>query len=241
MGRGSLVAAALLAGLVGCVGVPSESPPPTSGDRTPPASASVVSSAAFASVVDGDTIRTSAGAVRLIGIDTPERGECGHEDASAAIGRLLSPGDAVTLERPAGQNDSDRHDRLLRYVATDAGVDLGLMQLEAGHAIARYDSVDGYPAHPREAAYRAAQVARLGPGGVVLTVACQSRPAPTVAPIEGRWWERYPSCAQLRKNTVGHPIGPFGRDDPAEAEIYDWFTAGTGNNGDGDGDGLACE
>ena len=35
--------------------------------------------------------------------------------------------------------------------------------------------------------------------------------------------------------------GPFDRDDPAQAEIYEWFAFGTGNRGDGDGDGLACE
>ena len=43
----------------------------------------------------------------------------------------------------------------------------------------------------------------------------------------------------MKKNSVGHPIGPFRADDPVEADIYDWFAYGTGNRGDGDGDGLA--
>lgn len=31
--------------------------------------------------MDGDTLTTDAGTIRLIGIDTPERGECGHAEA----------------------------------------------------------------------------------------------------------------------------------------------------------------
>jgi len=238
--RAVIAAAALLAGLAGCTDAPSESPRPTASRTAEPAPAASVS-ATFVSVVDGDTIKSSAGTVRLIGIDTPERGECGHHEATAAIERLLSPGHPVTLELPAGQNDIDRHGRLVRYATTASGVDLGLMQLEAGNAIARYDSTDGYPAHPREALYRAAQIAGPGPDGAVVTVACQN-PQPSAArPSGGRWWELYRSCGQLRKNTAGHPIGPFDRDDPAESEIYEWFAHGTGNNGDGDGDGRACE
>ena len=194
--------------------------------------------ASFVAVIDGDTIETSAGTVRLIGIDTPERGECGHGEASAAISSVLAPDDRVTLELPAGQNDQDRHGRLIRYVTTPAGIDLGLLQLESGNAVARYDSRDGYPAHPREEDYRSAQRATVGPEGSVITVGCQ---AAAFAPLTDRWWEEYTSCAKLKQNDVGHPIGPFSRDDPAQAEIYEWFAIHTGNGGDGDGDGLACE
>ena len=106
------------------------------------------------------------------------------------------------------------------------------MQLEAGNAIARYDSTDGYPAHPREAAYHAAQLASRGADGSVITLACRDRATATVAPAMGnRWWEQYSSCAKLKENTLGHPTGPFDRDDPAQAEIYDWFANRTGNNG----------
>ncbi|WP_054685644.1 thermonuclease family protein [Microbacterium sp. No. 7] len=121
------------------------------------AGASATQTATVEFVVDGDTIATSAGRVRIIGIDAPERDQCGHAEATAALEGFIAPGDPVTLELPAGQNDRDRHDRLLRHVVTGAGVDLGLAQLEAGHAVARYDSRDGYPAHPHEDEYRAAQ------------------------------------------------------------------------------------
>ena len=255
----------LVLGVASCAGGPPRAavPDPTPAESSAPAAPSAVNSTttdsfptttgsagqpvAFVAVVDGDTVRTSAGTVRIIGIDAPERGECGHDEASLEIGRLVSVGDPVSLERPPGQNDRDRYDRLVRYVITAGGVDLGLMQLQAGHAIARYDSTDGYPHHPRQATYHAAQVAILGPDGLVVTTACRGAAQASIAPVvagtnaDDRWWELYSSCTKLKKNTHGHPTGPFRHDDPAQAAIYDWFAHGTGNRGDGDDDGLACE
>lgn len=201
----------------------------------------------FSAVIDGDTVETSQGTVRLIGIDTPERGECGHDEASMAIGLVVSVGEVVTLELPDGQNDRDSYRRLLRYVITESGVDLGQMQMEAGNAIARYDSTDGYPAHPRQDDYHAAQIATAGADGSIITTSCggaaQESIAPLAAPVPTGepWWVQYSSCTKLKKNTVGHPTGPFSVDDPAEVEIYNWFQFGTGHHGDGDNDGLACE
>lgn len=259
-------AVALLLGVSGCEGgppqaggqpgattvesvVPSEPMPEPSASSVESATVSPdpeSRSARFVKVIDGDTVETSAGTIRLIGIDSPERGECGHDEASRSIGALLSAGDQVSLVLPPGQNDHDTHGRLLRYVITADGVDLGLMQLEAGNAVARYDATDGYPEHPRQAAYHAAQIASLGPDGSVVTVACGRGPEASAAPPGGdspgdAWWMQYSSCAKLKKNTAGHPTGPFRQDNPDEAAIYDWFANGTGHRGDGDGDGLACE
>ncbi|MFT4215369.1 MAG: thermonuclease family protein [Microbacterium sp.] len=159
--RAVALAIALTSALAGCVPQPS-----------PSASVSASTTATFVSVVDGDTIRTSAGRVRLIGIDTPERDDCGYDDAAALIERMLSPGDEVALELPPGENDTDRFGRLLRFVATADGEDVGLAQLQAGNAVARYDSTDGYPWHPREEEYHAAQLATRDANGRVVTVAC---------------------------------------------------------------------
>ena len=245
---GSAALLVLVLALSGCDDPPSNVQPAPAASPVPTESlsdepdGSFAELALFVDVVDGDTIETSEGTVRIIGIDTPESGECGHEEASAAIEELLSPGDEVLLELPEGQNDQDRYGRLIRYVFTEEGVDLGLVQLEAGNAIARYDSTDGYPWHPFEDAYHAAQVATAGPDGSVITTECTNEATPEVdATSDERWWEQYWSCTKLKRNTVGHPKGPFNRDNPAEAEIYDWFANQTGNNGDGDGDGLACE
>jgi endonuclease YncB( thermonuclease family) len=261
----------LLGGTVGCATVqrgvaevpgaaasaPATTAPPggsNDGDARPWTPAGDVQASTFVAVIDGDTVETAAGTVRIIGIDTPERGECGYDEASTALGRALAKGAAISLELPAGHDDTDRYGRLLRSISTEAGVDIGLMQIEAGLAIARYDSRDGYPAHPREEAYRAAQRATQGPNRTVVTTACAgdaadrslpaetpAPPAPPAVPGAERWWEQYSSCTKLKQNTVGHPTGPFARSDPAQAEQYEWFAFGTGNRGDGDGDGIACE
>lgn len=112
-------------------------------------------------VVDGDTldVRSPGGAeerVRVIGIDAPERGECGYGEASVAVADLVFGRDVDLV--PGARGDRDRYGRLLRYVDVD-GVDAGLELLHQGLAIARYDSRDGYGAHPREAAYVAADAA----------------------------------------------------------------------------------
>lgn len=210
----------------------------------------------FTSVVDGDTIETSAGTVRVIGIDAPESGACGYDEAAAHVSSLLVEGDSAVLDLPDGQNDQDQYGRLLRYVETTQGIDVGLSLLTAGLAVARYNSTDGYPAHPREAQYQAAQVATIASDGTVTTVACkaaadaaeQARIAPEqqAAPAQPSaaapdWWTQFTSCTKLKKNDAGYPVGPFSRDNPTEAVIYEWFANGTGNNGDGEGDGLACE
>jgi endonuclease YncB( thermonuclease family) len=74
-------------------------------------------------VVDGDTLRVRAGGetrtVRLIGIDAPERSHPSRmveflADEAAAFLSSLCEGKTVTLE--PGDEDVDRHGRLLRYV-----------------------------------------------------------------------------------------------------------------------------
>ena len=105
-------------------------------------------------VVDGDTVDVDGvGRIRVIGIDTPERGACGYDSATLAMAALVL-GETVTLV-PGATSDTDRYGRLLRYVDVGA-TDAGLTLIEDGWAIARYDSRDGYGGHPREAQYVAA-------------------------------------------------------------------------------------
>lgn len=216
-------------------------------------------------ITDGDTIETDLGVVRLIGIDTPELGQCGFEESSARLAVLIPVASTVTLVLPEGQNDRDKHDRLLRYVHAKNGLDAGTIQLVSGYAVARYDSRDGYPEHPREAEYQAAQKASFSAEGVVVTPKCAAQAeqaaaeqaeaervaaeqaaaaqlaAEQAASSAESWWTQYPSCSQLKKNGNGHPTGPFNVNDPAEVDIYNHFQYGTSYRGDGDGDGWACE
>src|SRR5919199_5418105 len=88
-------------------------------------------------VVDGDTVdvRLTSGRserIRLIGIDTPERGECGAGQATG-YARSLTEGRATVLRGDATQATRDRYGRLLAYVWV-GGRDLGYQQLARGFA-----------------------------------------------------------------------------------------------------------
>lgn len=113
--------------------------------------AGATASGVVTDVIDGDTIDVAdVGRVRLIGIDTPEVGECGYEPATERLVDLVL-GEQVDLV-PGGTDDVDRYDRLLRYVDLD-GLDVGLVLVEEGLAVSRYDSRDGYGEHDREQEY----------------------------------------------------------------------------------------
>lgn len=94
-------------------------------------------------VVDGDTLHVRVdGAdetVRLLGIDTPELHkpgtpvECGARAAAQAMERLAA-GRRVELVTDPTQDERDRYGRLLAYVVTAGGVDLGEAILRRGWA-----------------------------------------------------------------------------------------------------------
>ena len=89
-------------------------------------------------VVDGDTLDVSLTTgrrerVRLIGIDTPERGECFGSSATARA-RRLALGKRAVLVGDATQDTRDRYGRLLAYVWLPRGKDLGYSLLVGGFA-----------------------------------------------------------------------------------------------------------
>jgi endonuclease YncB( thermonuclease family) len=85
-------------------------------------------------VIDGDTIEVDiAGAlykVRYIGIDTPERGQFGYDEATIANSDLVS-GRTVRLEKD--RSETDRYGRLLRYVWVDGSM-VNSMLVASGYA-----------------------------------------------------------------------------------------------------------
>ena len=174
-----------------------------------------------ARVVDGDTLELGNGEkVRLVGIDTPEVGECGYQEASDALSRMVL-GRQVRLT--VSDENRDRYGRLLRYV--DVGsVDAGLRLIKRGLAVARYDSRDGYGFHPREPVYVAADKASKD-------FSCP-RTAPLVGGAAGK------QCAPGY-----HPcVPPYPPDvDCADVNGPIYVTGSDPHHLDGDGDGVACE
>ena len=102
-------------------------------------------------VIDGDTVVIAGDKrVRLIGIDTPENGQCGFDKAKQALEKLLDSGSATFYSGTT--SDKDQYNRLLRYIEVE-GIDVGLNLISNGFAVARYDSRDGYGPHDRESEY----------------------------------------------------------------------------------------
>lgn len=89
-------------------------------------------------IVDGDTLYVSSALgeleVRLIGVNTPEAGECFSKEATDALAELVTGNDLVLL---VDRSDVDRFGRALRYVETTDGVDVGAELVADGFAIAR--------------------------------------------------------------------------------------------------------
>lgn len=111
--------------------------PPTSAGTVPSGSTVVVE------VIDGDTIDVQlpdgrVDRVRLLGINTPEDGECFSTEAAAELERLVG-GEAVVLV--ADESDRDQYDRLLRYVERD-DADVGALLVRDGFAVVRVSEPD---------------------------------------------------------------------------------------------------
>jgi micrococcal nuclease len=82
---------------------------PTTGKFTGKTSIANVSK-----VVDGDTVSLQSGEkVRLLGINTPEKGQSYYSEASNKLKELVE-GKTVVLE--SDTEDKDQHGRLLRYI-----------------------------------------------------------------------------------------------------------------------------
>lgn len=207
----------------------------TTSAPPPPTTTTAADRLTAARVIDGDTIVTSAGdTIRLAGIDTPERGQCGYSEATANLRRTLA-GNTLTLTK-AGLTDRDKYGRLIRYV--DVGEqDAGMGQIMGGFARARYDSRDGYGRHPRQDDYVAAdaatpsicaasQTAKSTPAASATAKREKTEPDTETEPPETGKTTPYANCTEVREAGAA----PLHRGDP-----------GYSTRLDRDRDGTACE
>jgi micrococcal nuclease len=161
-----------LAVLAGCTSddAPSSSAGPTTERATHDTGPGTVvapthgrSRATVVEVVDGDTldVRLRDGrveAVRIIGINTPESGECGSEEATDELAALV---DGQTLALRRDTSDRDQYDRLLRYVLV-GDVSVGEVLVAEGRALSRPYPPDVAEQGALDAAQARAQEARVG-------------------------------------------------------------------------------
>lgn len=171
-------------------GATSDTTQPIEAAPAAPAVSMTTSTARVTGIVDGDTIRTSRGTVRLIGIDTPERGRCGYSAATSNAKRLAPVGSWVKLIRVATRDNQDRYGRYLRYVSRN-GVDVGGAQITAGLADARYDSRDGYGWHPKQNSYVALDLAHADK---YAEAACATTTTTTKKPAKATSGRKYTGC-----------------------------------------------
>ena len=91
-------------------------------------------------VIDGDTLRVHLRSgptvtVRMLGINTPERGRCGAGEATDNLRDMAPVRSTVHLVSDRGQALRDRYGRLLRYVAKQSGFrDLSFRQMYEGYS-----------------------------------------------------------------------------------------------------------
>jgi micrococcal nuclease len=184
-------------------------------------------------IVDGDTIDVRAGGrrerVRILGVDTPERGACYSARATAET-RRLTAGKVVRLVGDRSQARRDRYGRLLAYVSAPGAPDVGKRLLERG--LARV-LVVGRP-FQRVGAYRAAEQAAQGaPAG--MWAACE--PAGAEPPQSEVCAASYPDFCV--------PPPPPDRDCadfPQRGFRVRWDVPNPDPHRlDGDRDGVACE
>ncbi len=135
-------------------------------------------------VIDGDTLDVTLASgmrerVRVIGIDTPERGACYFTQASHRT-TSLTLGKRVVLRGDPTQDTRDRYSRLLAYVDIGGSQDLGVRLVREGYA-AVYVFERPFA---RLTAYRsAAASAKSANAGLYTACAAPATPpAPTATP-----------------------------------------------------------
>lgn len=214
------------------------------GAATANASSTATTSASFTyngtvtHVVDGDTLDVRIGSkterVRLIGIDTPERGDCYASSATAAATRLAY-GQRVVLRGDPTQATRDRYGRLLAYVWLPHGKDLGHQMIVGGFAkVYVYNQRD----FQRVAAYRAAEATGRRLGRSVWRCDTTTAPVPLTSSPTTR-----SNCDPSYPDVCIPPYDEVGDLDCGDVSFRHIRVVGSDPHGfDGrDNDGVGCE
>jgi len=163
-------AGVVLAGLV-VVGCSSDDVAPSTAPYTadepaptiaPTPTSEVTEGAELVAVVDGDTLEVRVGGrverLRLVGINSPEDGECLSDEAAARLRELVG-GQELRLVRDV--SDRDQYDRLLRHVLV-GGRSVGEQLVADGLALSRAYPPDTTLQGPLDAAQRQAEAVERG-------------------------------------------------------------------------------
>ncbi|MBI2004448.1 thermonuclease family protein [Candidatus Pacearchaeota archaeon] len=81
-------------------------------------------------VVDGDTVDSDIGKIRMLGINTPEKKEKYYQEAKDSLNKMILN---KTVRLEYGKDKKDRYNRTLAYIFLD-GENINLKQVENGFA-----------------------------------------------------------------------------------------------------------
>ncbi|MHB1242322.1 MAG: thermonuclease family protein [Gaiellaceae bacterium] len=192
-------------------------------------------------VVDGDTldVRLANGTqerVRLIGVDTPERGACFAAQATT-LARRLALSKPVVLRGDPTQDTRDRYGRLLAYVWLPGGRDLGYQLLAGGFAkvyvfrtafqrLSAYRTAEGGAKSRAVGAWKSCVTAR--------PAAPAAPPAAPAAPPAAGCHPSYSPCLPIVGDLDCPDVRSLGAA-PVRVLGSDPYRL------DGDGDGVGCE
>jgi endonuclease YncB( thermonuclease family) len=188
-------------------------------------------------VTDGDTVLVSTGActvtVRLAGIDAPEDGQSGGDEAREALSWILA-GRSVSVD----ERDIDRYGRVVAHLAVD-GLDASEEMLRQGHAwhFTRY-SGDARLAELEEQA----RAARVGIWRTTDPTAPWDYRHPGSRPrVAAQPQGFFRSPVDLTKSTLQCTGRPRCGDLRSCDDAYFYLRRCGLHRLDGDGDGVPCE
>lgn len=167
---------------------PISSPLPTKSPETPTPTIIDRKLNKVLKVIDGDTVNVEiegkSQTIRLIGIDSPETVDprkpvqCFGKEASNIAKELLT-GKNVTLEDDSTQGNTDKYDRLLRYIYLEDGTSVNKYMISEGYA--HEYTYQSNPYKYQTEYIKAGQSARENKKGLWADDACPI-PTPTTKP-----------------------------------------------------------
>jgi hypothetical protein len=170
--------------------------------------------------------------VRLLAIDTPERGACFADEATARTAALLPKGSTIRTERDTEL--MDRYDRYLLYVWNEQGAFVNESLVRSGHAKAiHFPPNDKY----RSAISRAENAAEQT--GVGLWTAGPGPPSALPPTTPDTPEPADPATLTRPGLPPGAPAGPDL--DCSDLNGPVWVGSDDPHRLDGDGDGIGCE
>ena len=112
--------------------------------------------------VDGDTIQSGESFVRLVQINTPEKGECYYKEATTYTSKFLKTKSKLVLTKDKNLDSFDEYGRALGYL-TNGNRNLNLELVKYGYAKPYfYKGMRGKYANLIEKYARQARANRLG-------------------------------------------------------------------------------